>query len=140
MRPTDTESDPRWPRIVARDRAADGLFWYSVLTTGVYCRPSCPSRTANPANVTIHATLGEARATGARACLRCRPDEVSADEAGVARALALVEAAETAPSLRALATEPSPMAGITLDDYTAATVAVVRRAARLGPVILWGGS
>ncbi|WP_250006241.1 alpha/beta hydrolase [Actinoplanes sp. M2I2] len=42
--------------------------------------------------------------------------------------------------LAALATEPSPMAGITLDDYVAATVAVVRRAARLGPVILWGGS
>ncbi|MEV4346355.1 alpha/beta hydrolase [Actinoplanes sp. NPDC049596] len=43
-------------------------------------------------------------------------------------------------NLTALATEPSPMAGITLDDYVAATVAVVRRAARFGPVILWGGS
>jgi len=43
--------DPRWARIVARDKRADGRFWYSVLTTGVYCRPSCPSRTANPKNV-----------------------------------------------------------------------------------------
>ena len=43
--------DPRWSRIVARDKTADGRFWYSVSTTGVYCRPSCPSRTANPRNV-----------------------------------------------------------------------------------------
>jgi methylphosphotriester-DNA--protein-cysteine methyltransferase len=40
--------DPRWARIVARDKTADGHLWYSVSTTGVYCRPSCPSRTANP--------------------------------------------------------------------------------------------
>src|SRR6478672_3307347 len=46
--------DPRWARVLARDRTADGQFWYSVTTTGVYCRPSCPSRTANPKNVTLH--------------------------------------------------------------------------------------
>jgi hypothetical protein len=40
--------DPRWARIVARDKTADGHLWYSVATTGVYCRPSCPSRIANP--------------------------------------------------------------------------------------------
>ncbi len=40
--------DPDWARIVARDRTADGRLWYSVSTTGVYCRPSCPSRIANP--------------------------------------------------------------------------------------------
>jgi AraC family transcriptional regulator, regulatory protein of adaptative response / methylated-DNA-[protein]-cysteine methyltransferase len=56
--------DPRWMRIVARDKSADGIFWYSVITTGVYCRPSCPSRTANPKNVQFHATLAEAKATG----------------------------------------------------------------------------
>src|SRR5712671_962275 len=43
--------DPRWARIVARDKTSDGYLWYSVYTTGVYCRPSCPSRTANPNNV-----------------------------------------------------------------------------------------
>src|SRR5262245_12850430 len=42
--------DPRWARIVARDKTADGHLWYSVSTTGVYCRPSCHSRTANPKN------------------------------------------------------------------------------------------
>ena len=43
-----TENDPRWAQVMARDKSADGTFWYSVQTTGVYCRPSCPSRQANP--------------------------------------------------------------------------------------------
>lgn len=85
----DTASDPRWARIVARDRSADGRFWYSVATTGVYCRPSCPSRTANPANVTLHDTLEGARATGCRPCKRCNPDGSSSD----AENAALVEQA-----------------------------------------------
>ena len=54
--------DPRWARIVARDKTADGQFWYSVATTGVYCRPSCPSRIANPRNVQLHDTLESAKA------------------------------------------------------------------------------
>src|SRR5262249_60988180 len=72
--------DPRWARIIARDKHADGLFWYSVLTTGVYCRPSCPSRTANPKNVRLHATLADARSSGFRACKRCNPDGQTADD------------------------------------------------------------
>ena len=51
--------DPRWARIVARDKTADGHLWYSVITTGVYCRPSCPSRVANPKNVQLHDSFGE---------------------------------------------------------------------------------
>jgi len=54
--------DPRWAR-VQRDKKADGHFWYSVSTTGVYCRPSCPSRTANPKNVEFHDSLTSAKAT-----------------------------------------------------------------------------
>lgn len=46
--------DPRWARIVARDKTADGQLWYSVSSTGVYCRPSCPSRMANPEHVQLH--------------------------------------------------------------------------------------
>src|SRR4030081_2085433 len=57
---TATVNDPRWARVVARDRSADGKFWYSVATTGVYCRPSCPSRGANPKNVAFHDTLAGA--------------------------------------------------------------------------------
>ena len=69
----ETIDDPRWQRIVARDKSADGNFWHSVSTSGVYCRPSCPSR-AKPVNVTIHDSLELARASGARPCKRCRPD------------------------------------------------------------------
>ena len=99
--------DPRWARIVARDKSADGDFWYSVVTTGVYCRPSCPSRTANPKNVQLHATLAEARTTGFRACKRCNPDNRSAgDEAVllVAKACRLIENSEEELPLDTLAT------------------------------------
>lgn len=102
----DVATDPRWARIVARDRTADGAFWYSVLTTGVYCRPSCPSRTANPKNVSLHETLADARATGFRACKRCKPDGQTLDvqtAAIVARACRLIAHRETPPSLSQLA-------------------------------------
>ncbi len=80
-------ADPRWARILARDAGADGLFWYSVSTTGVYCRPSCPSRTANPKNVALHDTRAAAAASGFRPCLRCRPDGPSLAEEGAALAM-----------------------------------------------------
>lgn len=82
-------NDPRWARVIARDKTADGLFWYSVATTGIYCRPSCPSRTANPGNVTIHDTLITARQSGCRPCKRCNPEGSSTD----AENAALIEAA-----------------------------------------------
>ena len=69
------DNDPRWASIAARDRKADGQFWYSVVTTGVYCRPSCAGR-AKPENIRLHGSLDEARATGARACKRCKPDPI----------------------------------------------------------------
>ncbi len=95
--------DPRWERILRRDKTADGKFWYSVASTGVYCRPSCPSRACNPKNVAIHDTLEAAKATGCRACLRCRPDDSSPATAIVARSCRLIEASETALSLKELA-------------------------------------
>ena len=98
--------DPRWARVVARDRSADGQFWYSVATTGVYCRPSCPSRTANPKNVQLHDTLGEAKATGFRPCKRCNPDGLSVDTenaAFVAKACRSIETSEDEPTLNDLA-------------------------------------
>ena len=100
-----TATDPRWARVLARDRRADGLFWYSVATTGVYCRPSCPSRAANPANVALHDTLAAAQATGFRACRRCDPEGLSTDRnaAVVAKACRLIERSETVPPLAALA-------------------------------------
>src|SRR5258705_9686606 len=98
--------DPRWARIVARDRAAEGQFWYSVSTTGVYCRPSCPSRTANPKNVQLHDSLESAKATGFRSCRRCNPDgpSIEAENAAlVAQACRIIEESEEEPSLEELA-------------------------------------
>src|SRR5215471_8141912 len=98
--------DPRWARIVARDKTADGHLWYSVYTTGVYCRPSCASRTANPKNVQLHDTLESAKATGFRPCKRCNPDGPSIEcenAALVARACRIIEENEEEPSLEVLA-------------------------------------
>jgi AraC family transcriptional regulator of adaptative response/methylated-DNA-[protein]-cysteine methyltransferase len=96
----------RWARVVARDRTADGEFFYSVATTGVYCRPSCPSRLANPKNVRFHASPAEAEAAGFRACRRCRPDRPSADAQHaetIARACLMIEQAVEPPPLAELA-------------------------------------
>lgn len=100
--------DPRWARIVARDRSADGQFWYSVSTTGVYCRPSCPSRRARPEHVRLHDTLESAQASGCRPCKRCHPDEAgSASRTAelIARACRLIDAGDEAPSLPELASQ-----------------------------------
>ena len=98
--------DPRWARILARDKSADGQFWYSVCTTGVYCRPSCASRAANPKNVQLHDSLASARATGFRPCRRCKPDGPSTDTENarlIAGACRAIEASEEPLSLEDLA-------------------------------------
>src|SRR5580658_198724 len=101
-----TLSDPRWSAVVARDRGQDGKFYYSVKTTGVYCRPSCGSRRANPGNVAFYASAADAEAAGFRPCKRCRPDQQPLDvqhAATVARACRMIEAAEEPPTLAVLA-------------------------------------
>ena len=111
---TPMADDPRFARIAARDRTADGLFWYSVATTGVYCRPSCPSRTANPENLQLHDSLEAARATGCRPCKRCNPDGLSIEgetAAMVAAACRLLEESEEEPLLHDLAAAVGRSAG-----------------------------
>jgi AraC family transcriptional regulator of adaptative response/methylated-DNA-[protein]-cysteine methyltransferase len=98
--------DARWAAVAARDKEADGQFYYAVRSTGVYCRPSCPSRTPRRANVAFYPTTRDAEAAGFRACLRCRPDapplaERQAD--AVAKACRLIDAAEEEPDLASLA-------------------------------------
>jgi AraC family transcriptional regulator of adaptative response/methylated-DNA-[protein]-cysteine methyltransferase len=104
--PLPVADDPRWARVLARDKAADGHFWYSVSTTGVYCRPSCPSRAANPKNVQLHDSLASAKATGFRSCRRCHPDGPSAEAENatlVAKVCRIIETTEEEPSLEELA-------------------------------------
>src|SRR5689334_23505059 len=93
---TDITQDPRWAGIVRRDRTADGTFWYSVATTGVFCRPSCPSRLANPKNVRLHESVAAAEAAGFRACRRCNPNGISieaANDAIIGKACKLIDQA-----------------------------------------------
>src|SRR5689334_9770104 len=94
------ENDPRWRAVVSRDRARDGSFVYAVKTTGVYCRPSCPSRTAKAANVTFHASCEDAEKAGFRPCKRCQPKGASLEArhaATIAAACRAIEASETTP-------------------------------------------
>ena len=100
------DQDPRWTAVAARDRAADGSFWYSVATTGVYCRPSCAARLARPKNVRFHASPAEAEAAGFRPCKRCKPDQPASEAAyatRVAEACRSIEEAEETPSRAELA-------------------------------------
>src|SRR5512134_579418 len=66
--------DARWELLVRRVLRADGSFWYGVKTTGVFCRPSCPSRRPKRENVVFFASVREAERAGFRPCRRCRPD------------------------------------------------------------------
>ncbi len=148
-KPMATVDDPRWARIVARDGTADGEFWYAVTTTGVYCRPSCASRTANPKNVIIFDAVASAKAAGFRACKRCNPDGLSVhaeNSALIAKACRMIEESENEPSLEKLAeaVELSPSyfhrvfkaaTGVTPKAYSAA-----HRASKVRRGLASGGS
>jgi AraC family transcriptional regulator of adaptative response/methylated-DNA-[protein]-cysteine methyltransferase len=67
-------SDARWEAITSRDREADGAFVYAVASTGIYCRPSCPSRKPRRDRTTFFPGPEQAERAGYRACRRCRPD------------------------------------------------------------------
>ena len=100
------DDDACWKALKRRDRAADGTFVYSVRTTGVYCRPSCAARLPRRENVAFHETCADAERAGFRPCKRCRPNEpalAEAHAAAVARVCRLIEDAEEALSLDALA-------------------------------------
>ena len=92
-----------WADFERRDRAFDGRVIGAVRTTGIYCKPSCPARRPKREHVIFFADAGAARAAGYRACLRCKPDEVGRDREAVARAIALIEAAEEPLPLETLA-------------------------------------
>jgi len=100
-----SRDDARWRSIVARERAADGSFVYSVISTGVFCRPSCPSRQAKRENVRFFETTGEAVAAGYRPCKRCRPIEPFGEglRQKIVAACRAIESSEEPPKLATLA-------------------------------------
>jgi AraC family transcriptional regulator of adaptative response/methylated-DNA-[protein]-cysteine methyltransferase len=101
-----TQQDPRWRSVVDRDSKADGKFFYSVKTTGVYCRPSCGARLARPENVQYHLTCEDAEKAGFRACKRCKPDQMGLsviNSSKIANASRLIERSEQTPTLKQLA-------------------------------------
>ncbi|WP_416235416.1 bifunctional DNA-binding transcriptional regulator/O6-methylguanine-DNA methyltransferase Ada [Nitrospirillum sp. BR 11164] len=104
--PLEADADPRWQALLNRDASQDGRFVYSVRTTGVYCRPSCPSRLAKPRNVAFHDSCAAAERAGFRACKRCKPDQQGTAQRQaqlVAEACRTIETAEEAPGLEQLA-------------------------------------
>lgn len=101
-----TQDDPRWAAVIARDSSADGTFYYSVKSTGVYCRPSCAARLARPENVRFHASCADAEQAGFRPCKRCRPHEPALGDRHAAKITAscrYIAQAEHEPSLAELA-------------------------------------
>src|SRR5690606_20686283 len=96
-----------WNAVVHRDATADGRFVYAVSTTGIYCRPSCPTPTPLRDNVRFFAGPAAAEAAGFRPCKRCRPTLASAlawHVGAIGKACAILDTSEGAPSLAAVAT------------------------------------
>ena len=132
-----SSDEARWQAVLARDAAQEGLFYYGVGTTGIFCRPACPSRLPRRENVVYFETPEAAQAAGFRACLRCQPGQVSVQQQAVAQVKCLLDNSETAPTLAELAraTQLSPahlqrlfkaQVGVSPKQY-----ALARRAERL---------
>lgn len=101
-------ADERWAQVEARNAGSDGAFVYAVRTTGVYCRPSCPSRRPLRRNVRFFERPAAAEAAGYRACLRCRPQERDGATSprmvqAVADACRVLDSSSEAPALAELA-------------------------------------
>ena len=96
----------RWKALAGRDPGAGDVFVYAVLTTGVYCRPGCPSRLPNRGNVRYFDSAAMAAAAGFRPCKRCAPEKANPtenEERAIARACRMIEGADLEPSLQNLA-------------------------------------
>lgn len=102
----ESDDERSWRAVRTRDRRYDGAFYYAVASTGVFCRPSCPSRRPKRENVAFYASCRDAEKAGFRPCKRCKPTEPSLHEAyaaKVAAACRLIEEAEETPRLADLA-------------------------------------
>ncbi len=97
-----TELHHKWQQVMARDARQDGRFVFAVRTTGIYCRPSCPSRRPRRDSVEFFANPNEAERAGYRACLRCKPTEISSQARYVTHARLLLDHADSVVTLAQL--------------------------------------
>jgi AraC family transcriptional regulator, regulatory protein of adaptative response / methylated-DNA-[protein]-cysteine methyltransferase len=94
-----TKSHQYWQAVLDRDQRYDGVFVYGVQSTGIYCRPTCPSRRPRREQVQFFATGETAKSAGYRACKRCQPDDVQEQLQLVQGICGYLETLETAPTL-----------------------------------------
>jgi AraC family transcriptional regulator of adaptative response/methylated-DNA-[protein]-cysteine methyltransferase len=85
--PATPISNTAWEAVLRRDRGYDGKFVYVAITTGIYCRPSCPSRRPHRRHTLVFSTAAEAEGAGYVACLRCHPNSLNPAEKSVKAAL-----------------------------------------------------
>src|SRR5262245_99190 len=101
-----------WQAVLAREKTFDGAFVYAVRSTGIFCRPTCPSRRPRREQVVFFGQPAAAEQAGFRACQRCRPaaansarEPIGAGDARtdmVRRACQIIEEADEAPTLSEL--------------------------------------
>jgi len=91
MEETPVNEAVAWESVLHRDPSADDRFLYGVKTTGVYCRPTCPSRRPKRDNVAFFSSVEAAERAGFRACQRCRPNMAKSANSGVERARAYID-------------------------------------------------
>ena len=101
---TISNSDQQWTLVLARDFSADGQFVYAVKSTGIFCRPSCPSRRPRRELVEFFRSPAQAQDAGYRPCRRCTPTERNPQLQRVEAACRYIdENLDTAISLTAVA-------------------------------------
>ena len=103
---TSISDEQRWEAVCLRDDMLDGTFVYAVRTTGIFCRPSCPSRRSKRENTIFFASATEAEGAGYRECLRCRPTCLSLEDPrvrAIRRACEVIDTADQPPILNELA-------------------------------------
>ncbi len=102
------EDEALWAAVLSRDTSYDGVFYYGVSTTGVYCRPQCPSRKPKRENAVFAFSRAALEGAGFRPCRRCRPDAARAAHAAaetVVRLCRYIEEADHVPALAELAAQ-----------------------------------
>src|SRR5881296_1134506 len=110
---SDLSPARRWHIVLARDRRFDGAFVYAVRSTGIYCRPSCPSRRPRREQVAFFPVPEAAELAGFRACRRCRPGEATPPDPGVPLVSTVCRLIDAHPDRPASLAALSAQAGVT---------------------------